>query len=198
MMQIFDFNSAKRFVALGIVCGLMSCNVVRGNKAQLSDDPPGGAVANGPKIEQVRPDIRDQIEAEYQSKQKLFKRLAEIDAEAQRDWGEHYELIKTVLGFIQGRIEGKKGPALPILLAGWPGTVKTFLMEWLVDQLGVGDRYFFDQAHANTTMFPLDKLEKSLKTPRRRSADGSVSMSDYISFVFIDEAQNIDSTPFSK
>jgi hypothetical protein len=178
-----------------------SCN--SSTRSRTLDEPEGAS--SGQKLEPVflspkRAEIADNMTKDRVA---LLAMLKRVDQKAQKTFSPtQYAIVADVVGFITSRIEGKQSAALGIIAPGWPGTGKTFLPEWLKAELALEAEYYFEAAHVGLTHLPADKLVESFRARQKRVQSESANeyikrtLGHYVTFVVIDEAQNVDARPF--
>jgi len=196
----------KRIFNIGFCAAMAvssSCNI--NSRSRTLADPGDAASSSGEKLEQayLSPKQAEIADKMAQDRVALLTMLKRVDDKAKKTFSPtQYAIVADVIGFITSRIEGKQSAALGVIAPGWPGTGKTFLPEWIKAELKLEAEYYFEAAHVGLTHLPADKLVESFRARQKRIQGESPTeyinrtLGHYVTFVVIDEAQNVDARPF--
>jgi hypothetical protein len=183
-------------VLLAILMVGPGCRANQNSSQSLEDEPiidlPKDPLTLGPRS-------REDLQKRTQERLKILKEIDQVEKEAQQQFGEHYGLMREFFAMMRSRVEGKRGEALFRIVPGWPGEGKSYVVNWMVDRLNLRSRLFSEPAHANLSHLPITQLEKSFVQPNELAdANRELTLADFITIWFVDEAQNVDSTPVDR
>ncbi len=167
------------------------------NGSRSLEDEPSIELPKDPLM--IGPGRLEELQKRTQNRLKILKEIDQVEKEAQQQFGEHYGLLREFFAMMRSRVEGKTGEALFRIVPGWPGEGKSYVVNWMVDRLNLRSRLFTEPAHANLTHLPINQLEKSFVQPNEMSdVNREQTLADFITIWFVDEAQNVDSTPVDR
>ena len=142
---------------------------------------------------QLKQDLELKAQADMLKERELrAARLAKLKAlmeRAKKELTGYDAILQKVFAFVRDRDEGKRGPAKIIPIISWPGYGKTYFVEWLVENLELRDRYYYNEAKEGDSYIDVKDMAEKLRPigERIRGIDG---------IIVTDEAQRIDTTPF--